>query len=93
MVAVVKEPSPSLTDWNTTLSVALDAGPCCTVCTSAAESVVESGGVATNGVGFGDGEVDVDTVVGTGPAMRTAEDVEDGDAALSAAEEVEDTVD
>ena len=73
MVAVVKELSPSLTDWNITPSVALDSGPCCTVCTSAAESVVESDGAVTKGGGF----EDVDAVVDAGPAIKTAEDVAD----------------
>lgn len=83
-VAVVKELS-LIEDWNTTPeapSVSLDWGPDCSVCTSAAESVGDCPG--TNGVWLGD---DVDVVEGTGPAIRTAVDVEDAAVASSAVED------
>lgn len=91
MVAVVKEAS-SLEDWNTTPeapSVALDGVPCGTVWTSAAESMAEPDGVDVNGVGFEDEGANVDVAVGTGPAMNTAEDVGDAEAASLAVDDVE----
>ena len=89
IVAVVKELSPSLADWNTTPSVALGAELCWTVCTSAALAVVESDGVAIKGVGLEAGEVAVE---GMGPAIRTAEDVGDDETASSVEDVDEDSV-